>query len=169
MSLDQLSTLPDVKPPESGPRKQGTRKPPDIEAILREEIRALRELWMRILQWGVTVLIAAGSVVFYARRAIKEDLTAVNKLNAGEPLPLKLYLIGTAFLILLAYVFSVLSGLVSRRYRSYFDQLIRKATSGVDDISASGHSRWIIPWMFWLFPLFDILLRVYYFEMGFGP
>jgi hypothetical protein len=148
MSLDQVSTSPDVGPPEGAPKKQGTRKPADVEAILREEVRALRELWMRILQWGVTVMIAAGSIIFYARRAIKEDFVAAGKLNPGEPLPPKFYLIGTVFLILLAYVFSVLSGLASRRYRSYFDQLIRKATSGVDDIAASGHSRWIIPWIF---------------------
>ncbi|MHB8270305.1 hypothetical protein [Bradyrhizobium sp.] len=169
MSLDQGSIPPGTTPPESGPKRSGTKKPPDIEAILREEIRALRELWMRILQWGVTVMIAAGSIIFYARRAIKEDFTVAGKLKLGEPLPLTHHLIGTVFLILLAYVFSVLSGLASRRYRSYFDQLIRKSTSGVDDIIASGHSRWIIPWIFWLFPLFDILLRVYYFELGFGP
>jgi hypothetical protein len=67
MSLDQVSALPDAKPPpETSLKKQGTKKPRDIEAILREEIRVLRELWMRILQWGVTVMIAAGSVIFYA-------------------------------------------------------------------------------------------------------
>jgi hypothetical protein len=126
---------------------------------------------MRILQWGVTVMIAAGSIIFYARRAIKDDLVSLNVLKAGEPIPLSVFSIGTAFLILLAIVFSVLSGLASRRYRSYFDQLVRVANrgSGINDVVATGFSRWILPYIFWLFPIFDLLLRTYYFEIRLTP
>ena len=38
---------------------------------------------MRIAQWGITVMIAAGSVIFYARRAIREDLLSTKSLALG--------------------------------------------------------------------------------------
>ena len=164
-----MSTNQNIEKPRKAAPQGSDATSPDIESILREEVRSIRELWMRMLQWGVTVMIAAGSVIFYARRAIKEDFVAAGTLKHGAPLPLNVYLIGTAFLILLALVFTVLSGLASRRYRSYFDQLVRHSTSGVDDIIATGHSRWIMPFIFWLFPVFDVLLRIYNFEIGFGP
>jgi hypothetical protein len=126
-------------------------------------------VWLHILQWGIAVMIAAGSIIFYARQAIKADLMTANVLKAGQPLPVHIYLVGTAFLCLLAFIFTVLSGLASRRYRSYFDQLIRSTQSGVDDITATGYSRWIMPSIFWAFPGFDFLLRIYNYEIAFFP
>jgi hypothetical protein len=124
---------------------------------------------MRILQWGITVITGASSIIFYARRSIKDDLVASTALKAGEPLPLKIYLIGTVFLFLLAFVFTVMSGLASRRYRAYVGQLPQFNRSNIAEPTPSGHSLWILPWLFYLFPLFDVLLRIYNYEIGLGP
>jgi hypothetical protein len=91
----------------------------NAEKLLREEVRSIRELWMRILQWGITVLTGASTIIFYARRSVKEDLVASAILKIGEPLPMKVYLIGTVFLLLLAYIFFKLADTAANRYRTY--------------------------------------------------
>jgi hypothetical protein len=139
------------------------------ELILREEIRSIRELWMRILQWGITVITGAGTVVFYARRAIRQDMVDSHVLKLGEPLPFKVYIIGTVFLLLLAFIFTELSKLASSRYRSYVGQLPQINKSGIYDLPGTGKSVWILPWLFYIFPAFDLLLRIYNFEVVFGP
>lgn len=100
----------------------------NAEKLLREEIRSIRELWMRILQWGITVI--TGPSTIYARRSVKDDLVASAVLKIGEPLPLKVYLIGTAFLFLLAYIFYKLADTAANRYRVYVGQLVQFKTSG---------------------------------------
>jgi hypothetical protein len=38
----------------------------NAEKLLREEIRSIRELWMRILQWGITVITGASTHLWRA-------------------------------------------------------------------------------------------------------
>jgi hypothetical protein len=89
MSLTDTATgISQITPAEHrNTKKRGnsraTSKAAEKEAILREEVRSIRQVWLYILQWGITVMIAAGSVIFYARQAIKADLIAGNALSAG--------------------------------------------------------------------------------------
>ena len=119
----------------------------NAEKLLREEIRSIRELWMRILQWGISVITGASTIIFYARRSVKDDLVASAVLKIGEPLPLKVYLIGTAFLFLLAYIFYKLADTAANRYRVYVGQLVQFKTSGIVEPTPTGRSVWL-GWVF---------------------
>lgn len=146
---------------------------PNREVVLREEIRSLREMWTRVLQWGITVMTGAGSIVFYARRAIKEDLVLAGVLKVAQPLPMPVHLVGTAFLFMLALIFSLITITISWRFLRYFNQLLINSTaadaSGVHDDAPRISFVWFAPGLFFLFPLFDLFLRMYYLKIGFYP
>jgi hypothetical protein len=155
-------------PPTVGDRKPARVSRASAEVLLREEIRGIRELWMRILQWGITVITGSSTIVFYARRSIKEDLVKAEHLPIGDPLPLKIYFIGTAFLALLAYIFYKLSDTAGQRYRVYVGQLPQMNASGIVEPTPTGRSVWL-SWIFFVFPAFDLLLRLYNFEFVLTP
>jgi hypothetical protein len=166
MSFSDESVAGIQHPHLTGERRRERSDPLSAESTLREEIRSIRELWMRILQWGITVITGASTITFYARRSIKEDLVASKILNLGDPLPLKTYFIGTVFLLLLAYIFFKLSDTAGHRYRTYVGQLPQLNSTGIVEPTAAGRSVWL-SWIFFVFPMFDILLRIYNYEFVF--
>jgi hypothetical protein len=135
------------------------------EQILREEIRSTRDLTFKMVQWGVTVLVASLTALFYGRRAFRDDFVALKRLNAGEQLPLKHYLIGTVLLLIIASVFSFLTHLAQRRTQKFRRQLDALSVSGIVEPSNKPFARWALMLLYLIFPLFDAAVRFILFEL----
>jgi|SRR5450631_3358170 hypothetical protein len=136
------------------------------EQILREEIRSIREMYFRMIQWGVTVLTAGLTIVFYGRRAFRDDFVDAGALKVGQQLPFKYYIVGTIFLAMIAFIFSVLTITAIKRLASYRRQLNQLSAPTIVEPPASRFTRWLFPVLFFLFPAFDLAVRIYFFEIG---
>jgi len=133
------------------------------EEILREEIRALREIILKLYQWGVAFIATLQTAIFFIRREVLNGLIESGRLPKGSLLPLWRYFFGTAVVFIIALFFTTLSRAVSTRYQWYQAQLREKITSGVKEPeSKSGRStrlRWMVIGIYFLFPSLDILGR----------
>lgn len=130
------------------------------EDVLRVEIRNLRGTLLRVNQWGVTVLASIQTVLYFIRRDVLEHLHA-EKSNVLW-LPRINYLMGTLFLFVVATLFCVISFRPSIRLRGYRDELKRFGVSGIAEREI--HPVWarIVNFsLFYAFPFFDIVLRVF--------
>lgn len=136
------------------------------EQILREEIRSVRDLTFKMIQWGVAVLTACLTILFYGRRAFRDDFVAAGVLKEGQQLALEYYWIGTAFLMMVAVIFSFLTYLAQSRTAFYRRQLPIISTSGIDEPSSHPKARYALVLLYFLFPLFDIGVRFWIFELG---
>jgi len=60
------------------------------EKYLREEIRALRESTIRIMQWGVTLLVSLQTALFFVRQELLTRYLDVHHLtkDSGVRLPI---------------------------------------------------------------------------------
>ena len=127
------------------------------EQWLREEIRATRTSAMNLIQWGVTLLAAIESSLYFARRDVAEHLLKVNALPENELLPWPRWFLGTLFLTIIAYIFSSLLRYTQKKHVAYRTQLINMKPSYSEIIEAATGSRLhLFPHiMFFLFPLFD--------------
>lgn len=136
------------------------------EQMLREEIRALRELTFKIIQWGVTVMVATLTALFYARRAFRDDLVALGRLEQGEQLPLSVYCIGTAFLICVALVFSFLTFIAQKRTAHFRSQLRTVGLSGITEPTMRPVARYVMTALYLMFPVLDMAARLALFELS---
>jgi hypothetical protein len=149
------------------------------EEILREETRSLRDLNFRMVQWGVSVLVALQTGLFFVRKEIisnlidrevtpgeakrvaVESLVHSGKLAKGGVLSLKTYLVGTTFLLAVACIFIALTLYVSTRHRFYRDELKGCKEALVGSPEPYTPIRWILMGMFFFFPLFDLVARCF--------
>jgi hypothetical protein len=151
-------------PDENARRGQATIYTP--EQILREEVRSIRDLTFRMIQWGVAVLTATLTILFYGRRAFRDDFVASHVLKEGQQLPLEYYLIGTVFLAMIAGIFSFLTYLAQSRTAFYRRQIPAISTSGIVDPNPQPRARLWLALLYFLFPAFDLLVRFYVFELA---
>jgi hypothetical protein len=91
------------------------------EEWLREEIRAVRALSFTVIQWGVTVLTAVGTSLYYLRRDIADHLKPPSDMEA---ISYYRWCIGSGFLFFLASIFSRQTKYLNIKLVSYREQLI---------------------------------------------
>ena len=133
------------------------------EEILREEIRALRELILKLYQWGVAFIATLQTAIFFIRREVLSGLIESGRLPKGAVLPAWRYFFGTAIVFLIAIFFTTLSRAIGDRHRFYQEQLSRKITSGVEEPppnrARATRMRWMVISIYFLFPSLDLLGR----------
>jgi len=130
------------------------------EEWLREEIRAVRTLAFTLIQWGVTVLTAVETSLYYLRRDVTEHLVASHRILPGELIPWPRWLLGTLFLLFLAYIFSNLLNYLNKKLVSYREQLIAGPSySGIVEVQPA-KTKWSLAphLLFYAFPLIDLAL-----------
>jgi hypothetical protein len=135
------------------------------ERMIRDEVRALQLIAVRVMSWGVTVLVSVQTALFFVRREV-----ALSNVNGGAggnasgdalmTVPLNRYLLGTFFLTLLATIFFRLFLYVSTRLRYYRKQL-ENCPSGISEMPIRKGVRFWTGCVFYVFPLVDILARAY--------
>jgi hypothetical protein len=130
------------------------------EEMLREEVRFYLDEMVKLMQWGVTLMVSMQTALFFLRRGMLESYIDAGFLRRGDNLPWGRYLIGTAFLFLAAVVVYELSKRGTEQYRHYKKQLVESSRSGIDDQATRGTSAWI-NLLYFAFPIFDIAIRLY--------
>jgi hypothetical protein len=129
------------------------------EELLSEETRAAGDTALRLLQWGITLMISIQTALFFVRREILNGYIDSGALPKGSPLPLGRYLIGTGFLCFLAMVLSMFTSRANQQYRNYKNQLIACRESGITDLKVRYTGRWAYA-LYFCFPIIDLLVRV---------
>jgi hypothetical protein len=133
------------------------------EEILREEIRALREIILKLYQWGVAFIATLQTAIFFIRREVLNGLIESGRLPKGSLLPAWRYFFGTGVVFLIALFFTTLSRSASVRYQWYQAQLQEKITSGVKEPESNAgrisQLRLIILGIYFLFPSLDLIGR----------
>ncbi len=76
------------------------------EKILWDEIRNIREIALKLLQWGVTVLTALQTAIFFFRKDIYQRMIDSQEIIQGHYIPWNRYIIGTVYLFFVATIFS---------------------------------------------------------------
>ena len=102
------------------------------EKILWEELRNIREIALKMLQWGVTVMATLQTAIFFFRKDLYERMIAAGKLTNGEYIPWDRYLIGTFYLFVVASIFGYLLIMVGNRYRKIRAQLVATNCFGIE-------------------------------------
>jgi hypothetical protein len=148
-------------------KRRSTQAKRDREFLLQEELRDLRNIAMRLLQWGVTVLTGLQTAIFFLRKDTYERMLAGGQLKSSEYLPLNRYLVGTVFLLVVAMFVTQLTSMVRDRYKFFYNQLGSKTYTGVAAHPLSKSGRWVLAAIFFSFPVLDVILRFYIrFEIG---
>jgi hypothetical protein len=130
------------------------------ENILWEELRGLRDIALKMLQWGVTALASLETALFFLRKDVAEKMLATKQLQIGEYLPLGLYFRGTIFLLMVAMIFSFLLLLTGNRYKKIRAQLVAVNLYGIQHGEVNKSSRWVVCLVFIAFPVLDALIRL---------
>jgi hypothetical protein len=137
------------------------------EELLSEEVRAAADVSSRMVQWGVTLMVSLQAAIFFVRQDILRQYIDAGKLSKGAELPPERYLLGTAFLFVMAVILSKLTARCADQYRNYKTQLISCRGSGVKDLPIKHTGRWAYA-LYFVFPAIDILTRIYiHFEIRF--
>lgn len=118
-------------------------------------------MMMELCKWGVTTLIGLQTALFFLRNAAIGRMNASGELPPGQHLPLGMYLVGTGILSVVAAIFVGITIVTSNHYRHYHGLLKANNESGlaVPEIKNSG--RILVFILYFMFPLLDILIRVY--------
>src|SRR4051794_32041848 len=103
------------------------------EEILREEIRALRDVGLRVCEWGITLLASIETALWFVRQEVRTWMISEQILGKTSPLPWGIYLIGTSFLFLVSFIFIMLMMSVSVTSRGYRKQLAKRIESGIQE------------------------------------
>lgn len=134
------------------------------EVVLREEIRAITDALMRVIEWGTGTLAAANVSLFFVRNDLVKRLVAISGIPKDSPLPLARYFVGTFFLGILAFIFTRTYLVAARRYISYRQQLYDMRNeddySGIVEIPPR-NLQVSTAILFWAFPAFDIFMRIF--------
>ncbi|HEV2619255.1 MAG TPA: hypothetical protein VGU23_04885 [Acidobacteriaceae bacterium] len=137
------------------------------EELLSEEVRAAADMGSRTLQWGVTLMISVQTIIFFVRQALLAADIDAGKLPRGGHLSLGRYLIGTSFLLFIAFILSRLNARSIEQYRHYKTQLIASRESGITDLPIKHTGRYLY-YLYFAFPVIDVLIRVYGVHIGFS-
>jgi len=148
------------------------------EEMLREEIQSLRDVLFRLVQWGVSVLVALQTALYFVRRDVikslidrelapnvtmkqaVETLVKAEKLAAEALLPWWRYIAGTCFLLFVSLVFAGVTIYGTKQYRHARSELAKHVTSGITPPQTSNVPLMLIVLMFLFFPLFDVFVRL---------
>ncbi len=146
-----------MTPAMSEPAAKGKSK----EELLREEVRFYMDLVQKMMQWGITLMVSLQTALFFLRRELVDRMVTSGELQKGEQLPYWRYLAGTAFLLLAALIVSAINKRTVEQYRNYKSQLLMCSESGITDLPLAGvGSR--LKYLFFAFPVFDLLIRLYF-------
>jgi hypothetical protein len=129
------------------------------EEILREEIRALRDVGLRLCEWGITLLATLETALWFVRQELRTTMIATGMLDKASPLPWELYLLGTIFLFLVSGIFIMLMMGVSVTSRGYRRQLVKRIESGIKELPLRKSSRRALVFMFLIIPIVDLCFR----------
>lgn len=156
----------------SSEEKPGADLPPDMlkekHKLLWEEIRYLRDTSLKLLQWGATFLATLQTAFFFIRKDVYEKMVETGELTKGQYIPWERYLIGTFFLFLVATVFAYLLIIVGNRYRKFRQQLVDTNIYKIDLGEIRKSTRYVVLFVFYVFPIVDVLIRLYIkVELGF--
>jgi hypothetical protein len=131
------------------------------EKILWEELRSLRDVSFRLLQWGVTVLASLQTAIFFLRKEVRDTMVASKELESHLPLPFARYLMGTLVLSVVAVICCYLVALTGIRYRKMRDQLVATNYYGIAHGEPKKSARIVVFFIFLAFPILDIVIRVW--------
>jgi len=121
------------------------------EKYLREEIRALRESTIRIMQWGVTLLVSLQTALFFVRQELLTRYLDVHHLtkDSGVRLPIAMYLIGTVFLLMVAFIVQQTVRTIALRFVHYQKQLNEMdRQSGITELPPRMVMKWFVRCLF---------------------
>jgi hypothetical protein len=130
------------------------------EQMLREEVRFYVDIVQKYMQWGLTLLVTLQTAIFFVRRDLAQTYVDAGILRKGQELPYYRYLIGTFFLLLLAFILWRFTNRATEQYRHYKTQLVASADSGINDQSTSGVSNWA-RYLYFAFPVYDLAVRLW--------
>lgn len=114
--------------------EQGLERMRWKEQWLREELRTCRGQLSSQIQWGITVLTAAGLNLYYIRKDVYAHLIQLNVIKPEEMLPFARWSVGTIFLLVLAWIFSAITSRLAAHHRAYRKQLLDMANDGFSGI-----------------------------------
>ena len=133
------------------------------ESIVREEVRHISTLTLRIFQLGITLLVALETALGFLRKEWLVFLLNKHLLPEGTILlPRLAYAIGTAMLLVVALVFTIMCSMGVKRHRWYLGELTRVRISSIVELPPPK------PWLqillfaaFFFFPVLDVLVRLW--------
>ena len=131
------------------------------EKILWDEIRNIREIALKLLQWGVTVLTALQTAIFFFRKDLYQRMIDSQEITRGHYIPWNRYLIGTVYLFFVATIFSYILVMVGNRYGKIRSQLVETNCYGIQHGDANKVVRYAVLMVFYAFPILDIVIRLY--------
>lgn len=140
------------------------------EELLRLEIRENRTLLLVLFRWGVAVLAGLESSLYFIRRDAASHLAQIGALPANGTVPLDRWLVGTAFVTMIAAIFCALADYTIKRHIKYRTQLIkmRPSYSGIEENGLSSRKMHKIHYvLFFAFPVFDFVMWFYFRVAGF--
>lgn len=115
------------------------------------------------MQWGITVLTAAGLNLYYIRRDAQAHLAAQQVLKANEQLPFLRWVVGTLFLVIIASLFASAMKRVAAHHVEYRRQLLelKGGFSGIKEVLPLGsagilnHTPYLL---FYAIPVLDLFV-----------
>ena len=131
------------------------------EELLWEELRSVRDLLFRTLQWGVTVLASLQTAIFFLLREVRETMVTSGQLKATDSLPIERYLVGTLLLCVVTVICCYLVALSGNRYRKTREQLVETNYYGIKHGEVQKVARYAVFVVFCAFPLLDIVIRMW--------
>jgi hypothetical protein len=137
------------------------------EELLSEEVRAYADMASKMLQWGVTLMISVQTALFFVRQQILNGYIDAQQLPRGSGLPMGRYVIGTVFLMYLAFVLSWLTARTNSQYRHYKRQLIECRSSKIADLPIKRTGRLAYA-LYFSFPVIDLAVKVVLVKISFG-
>jgi len=170
-SLTNLLAQDDDAPEEKAPRGEVPPQPgvpiEDIartrtrsnEEIIREELRAAGVSYLNVWRTGVALLPTLLIAISFLRREVFEQMAKADP--ALKLLPLDRYLLGTALLFVVAYIFANLSVHLANRWRWYAEELPKACANpiGIPPNSPNRIAGLLFREVFYVFPAFDIFAR----------
>jgi len=131
------------------------------QKVLWEEFRNSRDMALKIMQWGVTVLVTLQTAIAFFRKDLFERMFASGELLKGQYIPWNRYLLGTIFLFIVASIFTYILFMVGNRYKKTRAQLIKNNIYDIEFGEVGRSARYVILLLFYIFPIVDLLLRLY--------
>jgi hypothetical protein len=133
------------------------------ERWLRDEIRASRQIILGVMKWGVTVLTATGALLYYIRRDVANRMFTMHTLPQYGTVPPARWLVGTAFLAMIAFIYCIMTRYVVKRHVGYRSQLLdMDSYSGIEEGPTGGKINNTFYFLFYAFPAFDLILWFYF-------
>lgn len=134
------------------------------EQWLREEIRANRTLMLALFQWGLAVLVGMGTILYYVRRDVANNLALHHSLPPDGTVPPVRWFVGTAIMLMVSLIFCSMSKYLIKRQVTYRTQLIemKPSFSGIIEGPTGGRINRYHYWLFLAFPFLDAVLWFYF-------